>query len=175
MRFRDLTENTSDWIWEVDTRMRYVYASPQVAQLLGYTPEEILGKTPFDFMPPAEAARVRNFLNEMKPNPKPFHNLENVNQCKDGSLRVLETSGIPIRNIHGQFTGFRGIDRDITERKKAEEAIRESESKYRSIVLAAPIGVGVVVDRVFKEVNESVCTMTGYNREELLGRSARIV
>jgi PAS domain S-box-containing protein len=119
-RFRDLTENTSDWIWEVDAQLRYVYANPRVKELLGYEPGETIGKTPFDFMPVLEAERLRNDFVEMVKAPEPFRNLENINLHKDGTIRVLETSGVPIFDAEGKFKGFRGIDRDITLRKRAE-------------------------------------------------------
>lgn len=122
-RFRDLVENTSDWVWEVDEQIRYVYASPKVADLLGYSPGEVLGKTPFDFMPAEESARIRAGMEGLLHDPRPFHGLENVNIHKDGSLRVLETSGIPIFDASGHFAGMRGIDRDITARKEAEKEI----------------------------------------------------
>lgn len=119
-RFRDLVENTSDWIWEVDTDLRYVYTSPKVQELLGYTPTEVLGKTPFDFMPVEEITRLRPLVQELQRNPRPLRMLENTNLHKDGSLRVLETSGVPVYDCAGRWTGFRGIDRDITARKQAE-------------------------------------------------------
>jgi PAS domain S-box-containing protein len=119
-RFRDLTENTSDWIWEVDARMRYVYANPRVNELLGYEPSETIGKTPFDFMPVLEAERLRNDFEKLIKKPESFKNIENINLHKDGTTRVLETSGIPIFDAEGKFNGFRGIDRDITARKQAE-------------------------------------------------------
>jgi PAS domain S-box-containing protein len=122
--FRDLAENTSDWIWEVDEEIRYVYASPKVTELLGYLPEEVLGKTPFDFMPADEAARLRAGIDELVKHPHPFQALENVNLHRNGFLRVLETSGIPLYDAEGHFCGLRGIDRDITERKRSEEASR---------------------------------------------------
>jgi PAS domain S-box-containing protein len=122
-RFRELTENTSDWVWEVDTTMRYVYSSPKVTDLLGYAPADVLGKTPFDLMPPEEAARLQPALAEVLKNPQPFKSLENVNMRRNGSLVVLETSGVPVYGPDGRFTGFRGIDRDISERKEAEEKI----------------------------------------------------
>jgi PAS domain S-box-containing protein len=137
MRFRDLTENTSDWIWEVDAEMRYIYASPRIQELLGYAPEEILGKTPYDLMPPTEAERVRQLIDDVKKNPRAFRNLENINLHKDGSNRVIGTSGVPVYDAQDQFSGFRGIDRDITERKQAEIKLRESEERYRSLTEAA--------------------------------------
>jgi PAS domain S-box-containing protein len=119
-RFRDLVENTSDWIWEVDAEMRYVYASPKVLELLGYGPMEVLGKTPFDFMPSEEVARLLTMVQELQREPRPFRILENTNLHKNGSLRVLETSGVPVYDRAGRWIGFRGIDRDVTARKQAE-------------------------------------------------------
>jgi len=78
-RFRDLVENTSDWIWEVDADMRYVYASSKVKELLGYTPEEVLGKTPADLMPAAEVERLKSDLGQLLHRPGPFARLENAN------------------------------------------------------------------------------------------------
>ena len=57
-KFRTLVETTSDWIWEVDIQGRYTYVSPKVKELLGYDPEEVFGKSPFDLMAPAEARRI---------------------------------------------------------------------------------------------------------------------
>lgn len=122
-RFRELTENTSDWIWEVDRTMRYVYVSPKITDLLGYAPADVLGKTPFDLMPPDEAARLQPAFDVLVGNPRPFSAFENVNVRNDGSLVVLETSGIPLYDAEGVFSGFRGIDRDVTARKAAEEKI----------------------------------------------------
>ena len=122
-RYRELTENTSDWVWQVDGSMRYVYSSPKVSDLLGYTPTEVLGKTPFDLMTPEEAARLRQAFDGLAANPQSFREIENVNVHKDGSLVVLETSGVPVQDAAGCIVGFRGIDRDITRRKRAEERI----------------------------------------------------
>ena len=119
-RFRDLTEYTSDWLWEIDENARYTYASPKLEELLGYRPEEIVGKTPFDLMPPDEAERVARVFGAFVDQRQPFDGLENTNRHKDGRLMVLETSGVPVFDSAGVFKGYRGIDRDITERKEAE-------------------------------------------------------
>jgi PAS domain S-box-containing protein len=155
-RFRDLIENTSCRIWEVDDSLRYVYASAKAFDLLGYTPEELLGRTPFDFMPALEAVRMRGEFQELLQHPRPFKALENVNLCKDGAPRVLETSGIPILDADGHLSGLRGIDRDITERKMAELAlqsalVRSAQEKARSEAIISAIGEGlIIVDRQFK-------------------------
>jgi len=120
-RFRALTESTSDWVWEVDVDGVYTYASPKVKDLLGYEPEEVIGKTPFDLMPPEEAKRVAEEFRAIVESQRSFARLENTNLHQDGRLVVLETSGVPFFDADGRLCGYRGIDRDITERKKVEE------------------------------------------------------
>lgn len=136
-RFRALTESTSDWIWEVDVDGAYTYASPKANDLLGYKPEEIIGKTPFDFMPADEAERVAGLFRKIGKSGKPFSGLENTNIRKDGQHVVLETSGVPFFDKDGNVLGYRGIDRDITERKhteqKLESSLREKEVLLREI------------------------------------------
>ena len=128
-RFRTLVERTSDWIWEVDQNGVYTYVSPRVKDLLGYEPEEIIGKTPFDLMPPDEAERVRDEFGIIVASREPFERLENVNLRKDGQLVALETSGIPLLSENGELRGYRGIDRDITQRKRAEEELKQTLSE----------------------------------------------
>jgi two-component system, cell cycle sensor histidine kinase and response regulator CckA len=135
-RFRDLIEATSDWVWEIDNNGIYTYASPQVKKILGYEPEEVLGKTFFDLMPSEEAARIAAIVGEIAASRKPFPLLENICLHKNGTRVVLESSGIPFFDTSGSFKGYRGIDRDITERKKIEEELQKAQ-KLESIGLLA--------------------------------------
>jgi PAS domain S-box-containing protein len=123
-RFRGLVETTVDWIWEVDDQGRYTYCSPRVRDLLGYAPEEVVGKTPFDLMSPQEAERVGQEFAAIMAAQRAFQGLINRNQHKDGHAVVLETSGVPIFDEAGKLIGYRGIDRDVTERFEREEALR---------------------------------------------------
>jgi len=120
-------------VWEVDKNGVYVYASPKVRDLLGYTPEEIIGKTPFELMPEAEAEEIGKLFKEKLAEKQTFYGLENINCHKDGHLVVLETSGIPLLDEQGQVIGYRGIDRDITERKR----IKDDLENYKEKVLKA--------------------------------------
>ncbi|CAG0928902.1 two-component system, NarL family, sensor histidine kinase EvgS [Thermoflexales bacterium] len=144
-RFRALVETTSDWVWEIDRHNVYTYTSPNVSELLGYTPQEIIGRTPFDLMPPAEAQRIRALFQEFVNQSRPIERLENTIQCKDGRLVVLETSGVPFFDANKKLLGYRGIDRDITERKQAEEALRESEQRFRLFMQHFP-GLAYIKD-----------------------------
>ncbi|MCM3033944.1 bifunctional diguanylate cyclase/phosphodiesterase [Niallia sp. MER 6] len=119
-RFRVLVEHVSDWIWEVNENGIYTYASPQIKDILGYSPSEVIGKTPFDLMEPMEAKRIAPVFEYHLANTLPIKSLENINLHRDGHEVILETSGSPIINLEGKCIGYRGIDRDITLRKQAE-------------------------------------------------------
>ena len=133
-KYRALVETTSDFIWEVDADGRYTYVSPQVYNLLGYHPQEMMGKTPFDLMSPRDALRIAEEFNRLVASHLPVTTLENQCLHKDGHTVILETSGVPRFAKNGTFAGYRGIDRDITKRKHAEEALLESEGRYRGII-----------------------------------------
>ena len=121
-KFRSLVESTSDWIWEINKDGIYTYVSPKVKDLIGYEPAEVVGKTPFDFMPPQEAERIATTFKGITAASKPIENLENTLRHKDGHLVTLETSGVPIFDSKGNLRGYRGIDRDVTERKKMTDS-----------------------------------------------------
>ena len=124
-RYRQLVESTSDWLWEVDENAVYTYSSPRVRDLLGYEPHEVLGKTPFEFMPRKEAERVGAMFGPIAARQEAFSGLENTNRHKQGHLMVLETSGVPVFDASGTFRGYRGVDRDITERKRISERLAQ--------------------------------------------------
>src|SRR3990172_8957812 len=133
-KFRHLVEQLNDWVWEVDQNGVFTYINPKVRDVMGYEPEEILGKTTFDFMPSDEAKRFAEVLNSFISMQKPFTRLEKTLIHKDDHAVVLETSGSPVFVSQGVLQGYRGIARDITERKRTEEALRESEERYRTLV-----------------------------------------
>jgi PAS domain S-box-containing protein len=173
-RFRSLVETTSDWIWEVDRNGVYTYASPKVKDLLGYEPQEVIGKTPFDFMPPKEARRIAHEFTAILESQRPFKILENVNRHKDGRSVLLETSGVPIFDVSGQLCGYRGIDRDITERKRAEKALRTQTIRNELILQTAMDSFCVIdVDGKILEANPAASVISGYSREELIGMNLR--
>ncbi|MHB1415711.1 MAG: PAS domain S-box protein [Chloroflexota bacterium] len=140
VRLRNLVETTSDWVWEVDEDGLYTYASPRLQGLLGYEPQEVLGRSPLDLMPEEEAQRVAEAFSRIMEQRRPFDRLENTNRHKDGRLVVLETSGVPFYDADGRFKGYRGIDRDITERKRAD-AEREDFVRALSHDLRQPLTV----------------------------------
>ncbi|MBZ0096461.1 MAG: PAS domain S-box protein [Sulfuricella sp.] len=167
-RFRAMVETTSDWIWEADENDVYTYASPKVQDLLGYAPEEVVGRTPFDLMPAEEAQRVAGLFGEIVRNRQPFELLENANLHRDGRVVILESSGVPVFDRSGDFRGYRGIDRDITERKRAEAKIQ----LFRNLLDHSSDGIFIVNPATsrFLDVNEAACRDLLYARDELLQR-----
>jgi two-component system cell cycle sensor histidine kinase/response regulator CckA len=170
-RFRSLVETTSDWFWEIDQNGRYTYASPKVRDLLGYQPDEVIGKSSFDFMPADEARQIKTLFQDLKESHESISGLENINLHKDGRQVVLETSGVPVFDQHGVFAGYRGIDRDITHRKQAEIALRNSERRLSEIIDFLPDAT-FAVDLEGKVIawNRAIEEMTGISSEDMMGK-----
>ena len=130
-RFRDMALSSVDWIWEVDVEGRYTFVSEGIKKDLGYTPKEVMGKTPFDLMPKEEAKRVGKIFQGIMAKKDPIVDLENTNRTKKGKDIFLLTNAVPILDDVGKLIGYRGVDKNITEKKKAEQALKESEEKHR--------------------------------------------
>jgi PAS domain S-box-containing protein len=131
-RFRALVETTSDWVWETDADGRFTYCSPLCETIYGYRPHELVGQTLFELlMHPEEIANGRALFNHCVEEIKGFHNIERRSLTKDGKIIHIEFSGMPVVTEEGRVIGFRGIDRDITLRKKIERERQELEAQYR--------------------------------------------
>jgi len=165
-RFRNLVETTSDCVWEVDENAVYTYVSPKVRDILGYEPEELLGKTSFDFMPREEAARVAKILEPLAAQALPFSCVETINIHKSGHLVVLETSGVPFFDSEGNFQGYRGMDRDITGRNSVEEELRDLGAALENAVE----GISRLdTQGRYLAVNRAYANAVGYEPEEMIG------
>ncbi len=167
-RYRQLIESAHDWIWEIDEHGVYVFASPKVVELLGYEPAEVLGKTPFDLMSPDDAERVAAVFSSIATKGESFRDLANTNVHKDGRLVFLETGGMPIFDSSGNYHGYRGVDRDITERRRAEQSLQLAQF---SIDNSADFTLWLGQDGRFLNASESLCNRLGYSRDELLAMS----
>ncbi|MFH2048689.1 MAG: PAS domain S-box protein [bacterium] len=166
-RFRNIAESMADWIWEIDASGIYTYASPNVEMILGFRADEVVGKTPFDFMTPDEIERLGNQFKKICENKEPIKDLENWNITKDGLRVCLLTSGIPMLDNKGNLLGYRGVDKDITEKKKAEEInarlTRAMEQTIETIIVTDDKGRIQFVNQAFEKT-------TGYMADEVIGK-----
>jgi PAS domain S-box-containing protein len=171
-RFRDVAESTSDWIWEVDAKGMYTYTGSRVRELLGYEPEEILGRTPFDLMPDDEAIKILETFSEISEKKNKIVDLENWNLHKDGHLVCLLSNGVPILDEAGTLLGYRGIDKDITSKKHADLELR----KLSHAVEQSPISIIITdTDGSIEYVNPTFTHLTGYTFEEVVGQNPRFL
>ncbi len=173
-RFRDIVDCSMEWVWEVDENMQYTYTSSAYGEMLGYKAEEIIGKNPFDFMSPEEAARIEHLITPIIEARQPFSRLENTNIHKDGRQIIMISSGVPIFTSSGSFAGYRGVDLDITEYKNVENqlkdtagALTESEDRFRSLQEFFPTAIGFHENGHFIDANNALIQLFGYTVEEL--------
>ncbi|MFH1418480.1 MAG: PAS domain S-box protein [Planctomycetota bacterium] len=128
-RFRQVAESSAEWIWEVNAEGRYTYCSSVVRDMLGYEPEELIGKPFWELAEP----KTRNELAargwETMAQRRAFRHQLNTVVHKQGKVLTIETTGVPILDDTGNLLGYRGVDVDVTDRKQAEEELRKSNVK----------------------------------------------
>ncbi len=127
-RFRDIALCTADWLWETDQDARYTFCSEMVIDCLGYSAEEIIGKTPFDLMPSEDKKYMKNRYLSIFNNTGNIVNLETRLYHKHGYIKIFLTNGIPILDKNGELLGYRGVDKDITVQKLAEAEISKAQA-----------------------------------------------
>jgi PAS domain S-box-containing protein len=170
-RLRDILFSTADWIWEVDEKGVYTYSSDKGQDLLGVSRGDIIGKTPFDFMPPEEVARVAPIFSDIVANKRIITDLENWNLGRNGEPICLLTNGVPILDKDGNLKGYRGLDQDITERKRAEEQLRYLSSVVENIsdsITVTNANFGITY------INKAGEKIFGYTLDELKGKTPDI-
>ena len=120
-RFHDIALCSADCIWEVDKEGKYIFVAGKTKEIIGYDPSELIGKTPFDLMPRNEANRIGKIFKDISLKAEPIIDLENWNLSKNGKKILLLTNAIPLFNEKGELVGYRGVDKNITDKKKIEE------------------------------------------------------
>ena len=170
-RFRGISENALEWIWEVDINGKYTYASPVVEKILGYEPTEVLEKHFYDLFHPEDRQELKMAAFEVFSKKESFREFINRNVHKDGKTVWLSTSGIPILGKSGVLLGYRGADTDITERKQAEDALRRSEQEKEAVLNSMSEAV-VYQDSEYRVVwaNRAARELVGMTPEKLVGR-----
>jgi len=180
-RYRLIAENSTDVIWSTDLHFKYTYVSPSVTRLRGYSVEEVMASTFKETLPPASLAVAGKLLAEglaenSRRAAEPFEarTVELELNRKDGSTVWAEIQVSFIRDSDGRPVGIMGVTRDISERKKMEEALAAKTKEYIDTTNLT----GDVIAKLDKYgnwafLNDAACQFYGKPREELLGTDSR--
>ena len=178
-RLRSLVENLSDMVWEMDVDRRFTYVSPRSREVMGYEPGDLLGKNPFLLMRQGEGDRLIRVIGErIARGDIPVH-VELEIPRPDGRPTFLEASGTPILGPAGKIVGYRGIARDIGERKRAEERLAnarlslERSLKFTEALLSAIPTPVFYKDRAGRYLgcNRAFSDMMGVTVEQIKGKT----
>ena len=178
-QLRILTDNISDVLWSIDLdTMRFNYVNPSIEGMTGFTTKEFIDKDPESLFPQETYREILHILDEeLKLDECGISEKERTRELeweqyhKDGHMINVAAAVSFLRNEQGKPQGIIGISRDISERKKAQEALRKSEEKYRTILETMEEGYYEVDLRGdFTFLNDSMCRILGVRREDAMGK-----
>ncbi len=175
-RFRFLSENMADIIWTMDLKGKTTYVSPSVIHVLGFTPEERMKQSFEDMLAPASLKLAKNLLKKelLREKVIPRRNTSTITvdieyYTKEGSTVWLENKMKWIRNESGKIIGIHGVSRDISERKRVEKQLKESEKRYKILLEASSDGI-YILDREWRHllVNKAATKFVNLSKEKLI-------
>ena len=170
VRFRALTELTSDWYWEQDAQFRFIHMSDGLPTNSRLRLNDYKGATRWE-LPHAGVSDLQWASHRAAlAAHQTFHEFEMQRPTRDGGWVWVSVSGVPIVDAQGEFTGYWGVGRDITSRKISEQQLRESQNQYQELVEWAPLGLSVHQNGRIVYINPAAMRMWGAaTTSELLG------
>jgi two-component system cell cycle sensor histidine kinase/response regulator CckA len=126
-RFRQVAENSGEWIWEVNPEGRYTYSSPVIRSILGYEPQDVMELRMLDLVAEEDRQHMADVLHRAFLEKASIRLVIHTQQHKDGHKVILETSGLPMVDATGRLIGYRGAHRDITRETELEAQLRHSQ------------------------------------------------
>jgi diguanylate cyclase (GGDEF)-like protein/PAS domain S-box-containing protein len=173
-KYKSILENIEEGYFEVDLAGNFTFFNDSICRVLGYSREELMGMNIRQYADKENAKRVSQAYDLVYKTGIPLKEAGWHITRKDGQKRYIEGSISLLKDSAEKVIGFRGITHDVTERKQAEEALRQSEEKYRNIlenIQEAYFEVDLAGNFTF--FNDSLCRITGCSREELIGANYR--
>ena len=169
-----LLDTTSESIWLIDAEGRMTYVNQQTADILGYTTAEMIGRSAFDFLFEEDLPQAQWYYPRMLQGIKEQY--EWRWRCQNGQEAWVLANTNPIFDENGQFQGVLGMFTDITSRKQAQEALKESDRLFQGLFQATfeQVAVGIAhvgINGQWLLVNQKLCDIVGYTQEELLTRT----
>jgi len=155
-KYKTLVEATSDIIWEADEEGVFTFISPRIKDILGYEVDEVVGKMrTLDLIAKGEARKWLKRFKEINAKKMPFSGFEITHLHKNGTPVIFETSGIPLFDSDGNFKGYVGIDRDITERRQMQEQL---------VITDRLASVGELAAGIAHELNNPLTGVIGFSQ-----------
>ncbi|WP_319578352.1 PAS domain S-box protein [uncultured Methanospirillum sp.] len=169
-KFRGIIETSPDAIWEISLDGVFSYVSPRSTDIIGYTPEELIGEQFSRLLPPKSHSFIQSML-ENASNRKPGLVTFDVPAIhKNGNIRILNCRSYPLISPNGSVIGFRGITIDDTEKNQYVRALHESETRIRSFIEATSEAVSIIDEEgTIVEWNVSSEKITGIPKGEAFG------
>jgi len=173
-QFKRFFENSPDYCYIISPGGIILDINKAALKVLGYIKKDIVGQSLQTIYAPESIPKAKQALSKNKKTGK-VSNVELSIVSKSGKIRTVLLSTDVVKDTRGKVLNSISVQRDITERKKAVKALEESESALRGILFAAPIGIGMMTNRIFNFLNDQMCRITGYSKEELVNKSVRIL
>lgn len=170
-RYRGIVEHANEIFYIIGPDTEIIFITPQVKEVLGYSPEEVINKKWIDFLTgnPINQKGLE-IVEELFEIGAKAERIEFEYYHKSGEIVLLETYGSPVLDDNGKVIASTGAARDITERKQVEEALKESEEKYRTVVENANEAIIVAQDDIVKYANPEAVRLISYPKDELISR-----
>jgi PAS domain S-box-containing protein len=170
-RYRAIFENAQDSIYIKNIDSEYIHFNPSFIRLLGVPAAELIGKTDKEIFGQKEASRTREVDLRVLSGQVVIEEQPKIIKGRKTTFHAIK---VPIRDSSGEVTGICGIARDLSDRMRAEEALRNSERMLSNILSASPIGIGYVEESTLKWSNQAMAAMFGHDlQDEYLGRNIR--
>jgi len=173
-KYRTILESMQESYFEIDLKGNYTFFNDSLCEDHGYSRQELMGMNYKAYTTPETAKRAYQFFNEIYRTGRPKRSLDHVIIRKDGSRRIIDMSISLMLSPSGEPIGFWGVGRDVTERIEAEQALKKSEERYRTIL--DTMEEGYFEDDLkgtLTFINDAGCRLMGYDRDELIGMTYR--
>ncbi|SMF15689.1 sensor domain-containing diguanylate cyclase [Desulfovibrio gilichinskyi] len=173
-RFLDITDAAGEFIWETGPEGNFIFVTGRAEDILGYSAEELVGRSPFDFVDEESSWEVRKEFLDAAQERRPFNSLVSTFVNRDGHKLWLEFNGVPVLDSEGNVTGFRGATSDITAQRKTLQELQDREDMLQSISDSVQDALILLDDKGLVHFwNPAAEKIFGFSSDEMIGRDLR--
>jgi PAS domain S-box-containing protein len=170
-KYRELVENLQEGIWELDKNQKTVFVNFRMAEMLGYSIDEMIGRVVYSFVDSQKVKSARMLLNRRRKGIREQLEFEFIK--KDGTVLYARLEAVPLHDENGRFRGSFASVMDVSRRKRAEEGLKKSERNFSIAFQANPAPTVIITlkEGRYIDVNKSWLDLLGFNRKEVIGRT----